>query len=214
MKFLSHRYGTELGTDFRQDQGYGQRYRRDDESAAIVCREYDLPVNRYRQCFDGNQNRRPADRGWGQGHRGNCLRRPRGIRSGRPLPCHRLTSYPTSKVDSVAETHDTTDQHPTKGWAPWSSPVQPAGWVERLRCFARQGYPVAAVDIDPDGIKKPYKWSPMPMVQLLGSLPRHRCHINKRDGRTGQRLRTIAGTTVRTVNAAIYATINRSSLKT
>src|SRR5699024_4957081 len=86
-------YRTELGPDLRQDQGHGHRYWRDDEPRGHrVPRIRPAGRDRDRQRLDHHQDRRPADRGWHQGHRGNRQRRTHRHRTRRPFPRHRLTN--------------------------------------------------------------------------------------------------------------------------
>ena len=103
----------------------------------------------------------------------------------------------------MAETHDTSDQHPTKGLGAVVI-TGAAGGLGRAFAlgFARQGYPVAAVDIDPGGIQETVQ-----AVTDATSTSAMAEQVNN----YAQSL----GTTVHAIvnNAAIYATINRSSFE-
>lgn len=117
----------------------------------------------------------------------------------------------------MAETHDTSDQHPTKGLGAVVI-TGAAGGLGRAFAlgFARRGYPVAAVDIDPDGIQETVQ----AVTDANGTAAGFTADVTDATSTSAmaEQVNDYAqslGTTVHAIvnNAAIYATINRSSFE-
>ncbi|MDN5705394.1 MAG: SDR family oxidoreductase [Yaniella sp.] len=118
----------------------------------------------------------------------------------------------------MVPTHETSDQHHPSDGLGTVVITGAAGGLGRAFAlgFARRGYPVAAVDIDPDGIAETVQ----AVTQANGTAAGFTADVTDTGSTTSmaEQVNEYAeslGTTIHAVvnNAAIYATINRSSFE-